>query len=74
MAINAKNIEEWFTFDDVSLIPNSSMVLLKDVEVSTQFTKTIRLKFLWSMPPWIRSLGRGLPSQWPKKEELKSSM
>ena len=43
MAINAKNIEECLTFDDVSLVPMFSEVLPRDVDVSTQLTKTIRL-------------------------------
>jgi IMP dehydrogenase len=43
MAIHPKNIEEWLTFDDVLLVPNFSAVLPKDVDVSTQFTRTIRL-------------------------------
>ena len=43
MAINAKNIEECLTFDDVLLVPMFSEVLPKDVDVSTQLTKTIRL-------------------------------
>jgi IMP dehydrogenase len=43
MAINAKNIEECLTFDDVSLVPIFSAVLPRDVDVSTQLTKAIRL-------------------------------
>ena len=43
MAIHPKNIEERLTFDDVSLVPNFSAVLPKDVDVSAQLTKTIRL-------------------------------
>jgi len=43
MAIHPKNIEEWLTFDDVLLVPNFSAVLPKDVDVSTQLTRTIRL-------------------------------
>ena len=43
MAIHPKNIEERLTFDDVSLVPNFSAVLPKDVDVSTQLTKMIRL-------------------------------
>src|SRR4030043_474905 len=43
MAINAKNIEECLTFDDVLLVPIFSEVLPKDADVSTQLTKTIRL-------------------------------
>jgi IMP dehydrogenase len=43
MPIYPKNIEECLTFDDVSLVPNYSAVLPKDVDVSTQLTKTIRL-------------------------------
>ena len=43
MAINAKDIEECLTFDDVSLVPMFSEVLPRDVDVSTQLTKAIRL-------------------------------
>ncbi len=43
MAIHPKNIEEWLTFDDVLLVPNFSAVLPKEVDVSTQLTRTIRL-------------------------------
>ena len=43
MAINAKSIEECLTFDDVSLVPIFSEVLPRDVDVSTQLTKAIRL-------------------------------
>ncbi len=38
-----KIIGESLTFDDVSLVPGASSVLPKDVEVSTQLTRTIRL-------------------------------
>lgn len=43
MQINSKNIEECLTFDDVLLVPAYSEVLPKDVDVSTQLTRTIRL-------------------------------
>jgi IMP dehydrogenase len=43
MAIYPKDIDECLTFDDVSLVPDFSAVLPKDVDVSTQLTKTIRL-------------------------------
>ena len=43
MAINAKSIEECLTFDNVSLVPIFSEVLPRDVDVSTQLTKAIRL-------------------------------
>jgi IMP dehydrogenase len=43
MAIHLKNIEECLTFDDVSLVPDFSGVLPRDVDISTQLTKTIRL-------------------------------
>jgi len=36
-------IEEFLTFDDVLLVPTFSEVLPKDVDVSTQLTRTIRL-------------------------------
>ena len=38
-----EHIEECLTFDDVLLVPIFSAVLPKDVDVSTQLTKTIRL-------------------------------
>ncbi len=37
------DVRECLTFDDVSLIPAYSAILPKDVDVSTQLTKTIRL-------------------------------
>ncbi len=43
MAIHPKIGDESLTFDDVSLVPAYSAVLPKDVDVSTQLTKTIRL-------------------------------
>ncbi len=43
MGIDFKNIEECLTFDDVLLVPAYSEVLPKDVDVSTQLTRTIRL-------------------------------
>lgn len=43
MDFHLKPIEESLTFDDVLLVPNYSAVLPKDVEVSTQLTRTIRL-------------------------------
>ncbi len=43
MGIRSKTIEECLTFDDVSLLPVFSAVLPKDVDVSTQLTRTIRL-------------------------------
>jgi IMP dehydrogenase len=43
MEIHPKNIEEFLTFDDVLLVPAYSAVLPKDVDTSTQFTRTIRL-------------------------------
>ena len=39
----SKRIEECLTFDDVLLIPSYSTVLPKDVDVSTQLTRTIQL-------------------------------
>src|SRR5512139_786112 len=36
-------IEEFLTFDDVLLVPTFSEVLPKEVDVSTQLTRTIRL-------------------------------
>ncbi|MGB9627695.1 MAG: IMP dehydrogenase, partial [Thermodesulfobacteriota bacterium] len=43
MEFHIRPIEESLTFDDVLLVPNYSAVLPKDVEVSTQLTRTIRL-------------------------------
>ncbi|MEW6376516.1 MAG: IMP dehydrogenase [Thermodesulfobacteriota bacterium] len=39
----SKNIEECLTFDDVLLVPAFSAVLPKEVDTSTQLTRTIRL-------------------------------
>jgi len=43
METHLSHIEECLTFDDVSLVPAYSAVLPKDVDVSTQFTRKIRL-------------------------------
>ncbi len=43
MGTHPKILDESLTFDDVSLIPTYSAVLPKDVDVSTQLTRTIRL-------------------------------
>jgi IMP dehydrogenase len=43
METGSKQIEEYLTFDDVLLIPSYSAVLPKDVDISTRFTRTIRL-------------------------------
>jgi len=43
MEIHPKSIEEFLTFDDVLLVPAYSAVLPKDVDTSTQLTRTIRL-------------------------------
>ncbi len=43
MGNHPKEIEEFLTFDDVLLVPSFSEVLPKDVDVSTQLTRTIRL-------------------------------
>lgn len=43
MEIHPKIGDESLTFDDVSLVPAYSAVLPKDVDVSTQLTRTIRL-------------------------------
>jgi IMP dehydrogenase len=43
MELHPKNIEEFLTFDDVLLVPAYSAVLPKDVDTSTQLTRTIRL-------------------------------
>ena len=43
MGTHPKIGDESLTFDDVSLVPTYSAVLPKDVDVSTQLTKTIRL-------------------------------
>ena len=41
--LNEKFAKEGLTFDDVLLIPAESDVLPKDIDVSTQLTKKIRL-------------------------------
>ena len=41
--VTGKIIAEGLTFDDVLLIPAESDVLPKDIDVSTQLTKKIRL-------------------------------
>jgi IMP dehydrogenase len=43
MEIQSDPVEERLTFDDVLLIPAFSAILPRDVEVSTQLTRTIRL-------------------------------
>ena len=43
---NEKFAKEGLTFDDVLLIPAESDVLPKDIDVSTQLTKKIRLNIL----------------------------
>jgi len=43
MGNHPKIINESLTFDDVSIVPAASSVLPKEVEVSTQLTKAIRL-------------------------------
>jgi IMP dehydrogenase len=43
MEMLSKEIRESLTFDDVLLIPAYSSVLPKDVDISTQLTRTIRL-------------------------------
>jgi IMP dehydrogenase len=43
MGNHPKIIDESLTFDDVSIVPAASSVLPKEVEVSTQLTKAIRL-------------------------------
>jgi len=43
MEFHLKSIKESLTFDDVLLVPNYSAVLPREVEVSTQLTRTIRL-------------------------------
>jgi IMP dehydrogenase len=43
MEFHPKNTEEFLTFDDVLLVPVYSAVLPKDVDTSTQLTRTIRL-------------------------------
>ena len=40
---SSKFVKEGLTFDDVLLVPAESHVLPKEVDVSTQLTKTIRL-------------------------------
>ena len=41
--IDKKNIEEGLTFDDVLLVPQKSDVMPKDVDISTNITKKIKL-------------------------------
>ena len=43
MEAQSKQVQEYLTFDDVLLIPSYSAVLPKDVDISTQLTRTIRL-------------------------------
>lgn len=43
MGEHPKIINESLTFDDVSLVPASSSVLPREVDISTQLTRTIRL-------------------------------
>ena len=43
MGNHPKEIREYLTFDDVLLVPTFSEVLPKEVDVSTQLTRTIRL-------------------------------
>jgi IMP dehydrogenase len=43
MGNHPKEIEEFLTFDDVLLVPSFSEVLPKEVDVSTQLTRAIRL-------------------------------
>jgi IMP dehydrogenase len=43
MEDHSKGIEEYLTFDDVLLVPSYSEVLPKDVDISTQVTRAMRL-------------------------------
>ena len=43
MGIHPENIKECLTFDDVLLVPAFSAVMPKEVDTSTQLTRTIRL-------------------------------
>jgi len=43
MEAQSKPIQEYLTFDDVLLVPSYSAVLPKDVDISTQLTRTIRV-------------------------------
>lgn len=43
MESHLNDLAEYLTFDDVLLIPGFSEVLPKDVDVSTQLTREIRL-------------------------------
>ena len=45
-------LKEALTFDDVSLVPAHPEVLPRDVDLSTQFTRDIRLNIPWFLPPW----------------------
>ena len=42
--LSDKFIGEGLTYDDVLMVPSYSEVLPRDVDVTTQFTKTITLK------------------------------
>jgi IMP dehydrogenase len=43
MEQNTRPIEEALTFDDVSLCPQRSDIIPRDVEVSTRFTRNVRI-------------------------------
>jgi IMP dehydrogenase len=43
MEYEARPIEEALTFDDVSLYPQRSDVIPRDVDVSTRFTRNVRI-------------------------------
>ncbi|MFR2561545.1 MAG: IMP dehydrogenase [Anaeromassilibacillus sp.] len=55
---SSKFVKEGLTFDDVLLIPAESHVLPKEVDVSTQLTKTIHLNTPLMTAAWIRSQRR----------------
>lgn len=48
-----KFIKEGLTFDDVLLIPGESNVEPKNVDISAQLTKKIKLTHRWLLPLWI---------------------
>ncbi len=46
-------LEEALTFDDVLLVPAYSEILPREVDLSSQVTRRIRLNVPWSPRPWI---------------------
>ena len=48
-----KIVGEGLTFDDVLLVPAYSQILPRDVDISTRFTKNIRINALLFLRQWI---------------------